>query len=371
MKHNIDEYKSFSVKLVIFALFIFILFFLYSILSVIKILFFSIFLSILISPFIKKMKRFKIPDFLWIIIVYIFILFFIILFFISILPILIKQSVSFIEFLSLHIWTLQNQYKESWLAWFGFSWYTLTYLENFLSGIDFNFIFSTLKDNFSSISQFLVKNLSTLAYNWTSFIASFWMWIFTFFTTLIFTFFILLEREDIKKFFFEILPNKLSNYLAKKEPFVVNSLYEWLKWQMLLGISMFFIVFISLNILKLFWIHLENTFTLALIAWLMEFVPYLWPIIALIPAIAIAAWVSWNAVIVVFILYIVIQQIENNFLVPYIMWKTLNLSPFLVLLIMIIWASVAWIIWIIIAIPIAAISQIFVKDYLEYKKKKG
>jgi len=101
----------------------------------------------------------------------------------------------------------------------------------------------------------------------------------------------------------------------------------------------------------------------------MEFVPYLWPILALIPALAIAVWLWVNPFFIVLLLYIIIQQIENNFLVPYIMWKTLNLSAFLVLIMMTIWATVAWIVGIIIAIPLRAVSQIFVKDYLHYKKR--
>jgi len=57
-------------------------------------------------------------------------------------------------------------------------------------------------------------------------------------------------------------------------------------------------------------------------------------------------------------------------LVPYIMSKSMDLSPFLVLLMMAIGASVAWIIWIILAVPLSAIIQIFVRDYLKFKKKK-
>lgn len=154
-----------------------------------------------------------------------------------------------------------------------------------------------------------------------------------------------------------------------REEKIVWSMYEWLKWQMILWISIFFIVFIVLNILKLFWIDMWSVFTLALIAWLMEFIPYLWPILALLPALAIAAWISVKAVIVILIIYIIIQQIENNLLVPYVMSKSLDLSPFFVLVMMIIWASLFGIIWIIIAIPLRAVLQIFVKDYLKYKKK--
>jgi predicted PurR-regulated permease PerM len=135
-------------------------------------------------------------------------------------------------------------------------------------------------------------------------------------------------------------------------------------------LSIFTLVYISLTVLSLFWIDLQNNFTLALISGLMEFIPYLWPILALIPALAIAISMWPTTFFVILILYIVIQQLENNLLVPYIMSKSLDLSPFLVLIMMTIWATLAGLVWIIVAIPLTAIMQIFVKDFIKYKKWK-
>jgi predicted PurR-regulated permease PerM len=50
------------------------------------------------------------------------------------------------------------------------------------------------------------------------------------------------------------------------------------------------------------------------------------------------------------------------------MWKNLALSPFAVLIAMTIWASIFGIVWIIIAIPVVAISQIFIRDYMNRKR---
>jgi predicted PurR-regulated permease PerM len=158
---------------------------------------------------------------------------------------------------------------------------------------------------------------------------------------------------------YEILPKKISSKIQSKEEKIVKTLYKWLKWQILLCISIFITTFIWLLVIKLFWVDIDKIFQLSLIAWLMEFVPYVWPFIAILPAIAIALWLWFKSVVIVLILYIIIQQIENNILVPYIMWKTLSLSPFSVLIAMIIWASLFWIIWIIIAIPVVSIIKIF------------
>lgn len=94
----------------------------------------------------------------------------------------------------------------------------------------------------------------------------------------------------------------------------------------------------------------------------MEFIPYVGPFLALLPALAIAAGMGFTPIIAVFILYIIIQQAENNILVPMVMSKALNLSPLLILLMMTIMASLFGVVGILLAIPFAAILQIIVSD---------
>lgn len=317
------------------------------------------------------MNKYKIPDFLGILIIYwVIILLFLITIF-SVFPILIKQSYLFIDFLQNFINNLSINYTKNWIDWLWIPHQLVNIIKPYLETIDFNSIFQALKDNFASISKVIASHMWDVASAGTNIIISIWRAFFNFFMVLILTFFIVLERHKIKHFFYDIIPNKVSHYLNNREEKIIESLYDWLKWQFLLWISIFSIVYISLTILSFFWIDLKDNFTLALIAWLMEFVPYLGPILALIPALAIAISMWFNPFLIILILYIIIQQVENNVLVPYIMWKTLDLSPFLVLIMMSIWALSAWIIWIIIAIPLSAVLQIFVKDYIKWKKRQS
>jgi len=365
-----NEYKAFLIKLFILSGFLILCLLIYSLLDFLILFLFSIFLAILFVPFLNKMNKYKIPDFIGIFIIYLILIWFIVLAFFAIIPIFIKQTILFVDFIKEYIVTLQLWYEKEWIKSLPLPNFAIIYFDKFLLNIDFNSILNSLKDNFSSISQFLAKNIFSIASSSTSTLINFWSAILNFFTILILTFFMILERKEIRNFFYDIIPSKTSKYLLSKEEKIVWSMYEWIKWQMILWISIFMIVFISLNILKLFWIDMWSIFTLALIAWLMEFIPYLWPILALLPALAIAAWISFNAVIVILIIYLIIQQIENNVLVPYVMSKSLDLSPFFVLVMMIIWASLFWILWIIIAIPIRAVINIFINDYLDNRRNK-
>lgn len=100
----------------------------------------------------------------------------------------------------------------------------------------------------------------------------------------------------------------------------------------------------------------------------MEFIPYIGPLLSLVPAVIIGLGISWKVALAITILYIIIQQVENNFLVPYIMSRSLDLSPFFVFIIMLIGGTLGGILGIILAIPIAGIIRVV---FDEYRKKSG
>lgn len=105
---------------------------------------------------------------------------------------------------------------------------------------------------------------------------------------LVFTFFMSLERKSIRKFLYQVFPKKVSTYLEGREESFLLVLKQWIRGQIILGASIFVLTFVGLLILKLFGIHIDNIFSLALIAGLMEFIPYIGPFLALLPALAIA-----------------------------------------------------------------------------------
>lgn len=105
---------------------------------------------------------------------------------------------------------------------------------------------------------------------------------------------------------------------------------------LILSFSIFFITYISLTLVEfIFGFDTGRTFTLALISGVMEFIPYIGPLLSLIPALIIGAGISWQVALAITILYLIIQQVENNLLVPYVMSRSLDLSPFLVFVVMI------------------------------------
>ncbi|MEJ7838553.1 MAG: AI-2E family transporter [Thermomicrobiales bacterium] len=93
---------------------------------------------------------------------------------------------------------------------------------------------------------------------------------------------------------------------------------------------------------------------LAVIAALLNVVPIVGVPAATIPAVLLAATVSWPTALTVLIAYVVYQQFENYILVPRVYGKTLQVTSLSILLGVLIGGQLLGIIGVIIALPVAA-----------------
>ena len=100
---------------------------------------------------------------------------------------------------------------------------------------------------------------------------------------------------------------------------------------------------------------------LGLISALAEGVPIVGPLLGAIPAIVVAATVSPELALAVAGIYIVLQFIEGNILVPIVMRNTVGISPFLVILSVLAGAAAGGFIGALLAVPIAATAEILLE----------
>ncbi len=111
-------------------------------------------------------------------------------------------------------------------------------------------------------------------------------------------------------------------------------------------------------------------FTLGFIAFLLDFIPNIGPIIAAIPAILLAFLEGPMTALLVTILYLVVQQVESLVLAPYVFKKTVSLSPVVTLSSIILLGVLAGPMGVIMATPLVAalqviIRELYINDYLE------
>ncbi len=131
----------------------------------------------------------------------------------------------------------------------------------------------------------------------------------------------------------------------------------FLRGQLVMGLVMFVITTVVCTS-----VGLSYAVVMGLIAGVMEIVPNLGPILALIPAVLVALFDGssflplsnfWFAVLVTG-LYVVIQQVEGNLILPRVMGRSLNLHPLMVLIGIIIGGSLGGILGMLLAAPVLA-----------------
>jgi predicted PurR-regulated permease PerM len=102
----------------------------------------------------------------------------------------------------------------------------------------------------------------------------------------------------------------------------------------------------------------------AAIAGLLEAIPNVGPTLSLIPPVAIALLdTPWKA-LAVLIFYILIQQLEQYLLVPYVMQQQVSLLPAVTLLSQVVFAIFFGFLGLFLAIPLVIVGQIWIREVL-------
>jgi predicted PurR-regulated permease PerM len=100
---------------------------------------------------------------------------------------------------------------------------------------------------------------------------------------------------------------------------------------------------------------------LGLLAALAEGIPIVGPLLGAIPAVLLAATVSPQLALEVAGVYLVLQIIEGNVLVPLVMRNTVGISPFLVILSVLVGAAAGGFVGALLAVPIAATGEVLLE----------
>lgn len=145
---------------------------------------------------------------------------------------------------------------------------------------------------------------------------------------------------------------------------LAHALRHWLLGQLL---QMLLIGLLST--IAVWVVGLPAPFALGLIAGLAEFVPYLGPILASIPAILVATSVSFQAVLWTIVAYLIIHQAEGNLIAPLIQRQMVYVPPVVMLLGVVAMTFVFGGIGIFFAAPIVvilfvAVNKLYIQDSL-------
>lgn len=221
-----------------------------------------------------------------------------------------------------------------------------------------------LSTNFQKSLETIEANLGKAITSIFSTVSGIFGGIITFVVVLVMTFYMVVEEGSIKRLLRNITPDETLPYLSQRLAAVKKKLGDWLRGEIILMFIVGLFVYVGLLILGV-----EYALVLGVFAGLTEIIPYVGPILGAIPAIFLALAESPLKAFFVIILYFIIQQVENHFLVPKVMQRAVGLNPIISIIALLIGAKLAGFVGILLAIPITTAASVFIKDF--YRKERN
>lgn len=324
MIHQITMSRKIDIShrtIIFIAVFILSLWLIYLIRDLLLILFVAIILMSALSPLVRFLTQFKIPKSISIAITYLIIIAVVSSLVVLVVPPLLEETRKL--FLTLP-----------------------PYLDQLLemAAIDKSYLqsqLSSLSRNAFSITLSIFDNVLTIIF------------------LLVLTFYLMLERENLENRFAALFVSRTER-VKKLIVQIEEKLGSWFRGQLFLSLVIGLLTYIGLLILGI-----PYALPLAVVAGVLEVVPMIGPIISAIPSILIALTISPLLGLGVGAMYFVIQQLENNLIVPQVMRRAVGLNPLVVILAIAIGGRLLGFVGALLAVPIAVVIQIIATEIIE------
>jgi predicted PurR-regulated permease PerM len=179
-------------------------------------------------------------------------------------------------------------------------------------------------------------------------------------TVFVISFYLTAEENGMKNLVKQLVPFKHQAYVNALMTKIQKKIGQWVLGQFILSLVIFVLTYVGLSILGI-----EFALVLALIAGLLEVIPYIGPIVALIPAVLFAFLQSPALALAVVILYIVVQQLENHIIAPLVMSRSVGLNPVLIILGVLVGGTLGGVVGVVLAVPVLSGISVFISDLWE------
>ena len=184
-------------------------------------------------------------------------------------------------------------------------------------------------------------------------------------SVLILSFYLTVGRDGVEQFLSAILPSAYEEYALDLYNRTRHKIGHWLKGQIILSLAVGLVVFIGLWLLGV-----QYSLLLGILAAIFELIPFVGPIFSGATAILLASSESLQIALYVFILFVVVQQIENHIMVPAVTRFTTALNPVVVLISILLGGKLFGLVGLILAVPLAVLVQEVVDDWTKAKVRR-
>lgn len=296
--------------------------------DVLVLLFLSTIVASALNPLVNRLHRLHVPRPLAILAIYLCIIGSMVGMFSYLLPPLMRESANLL--VKLHLPQLPSSWEFSQLQ------FTLQ---------EYNSIISKAGTSIPSIMGAIVSTFSGF------------LVVFTFFMI---TYYILMERDHLHRYLVWSFGH--TNAEKKARHFIDRIEYElggWVRGELFLMLIIGFMTYLGLVLLGV-----PYALPLAILAGLLEAIPNIGPTISAIPAVIVAlVTLSPTMCLAVVILYIIVQQLENNLIVPKVMEAAVNISPLVAIISLIVGLKLGGVAGAALAIPIFIFLRTIVREF--------
>ena len=190
------------------------------------------------------------------------------------------------------------------------------------------------------------------------------------FMGLIISVYVLIDRDRLKntaKRFFKIAVRENTyNKVSRCAKMATEFIYKYLYCLLIDAVAVFILSFIVLTILKVKYAHI-----FALMLGIFNLIPYFGAIISgILTALITLVTGTWSKAVIVGVCLLVMQQIDGNIIQPHIVKDSLQITPFWVLVAILIGGGLFGFWGIIVAVPFMALFQTIFGDVLNWRERK-
>ena len=163
-------------------------------------------------------------------------------------------------------------------------------------------------------------------------------------------FYALRDRHSFERNFSEAVPSGVRSDVLNAVRIVDQLVGRYLRGQLLLGLLVGIATFIGLTVLGV-----DLAIALAIFAGITELIPIIGPWIGALPALVIVAATEPDKIVWVLLLYLGVQQLENNFLVPRVQGHAVNIHPAMIILLLAVAGTVFGFVGLLVVVPLASL----------------
>src|SRR3989344_4688853 len=312
--------------------------FLFVLKSVVLIVLTAIVIASAMEPAVKRLSQYRISRVFSVLLIYAILILIFALLFYAFVPILLEETSALLSILPAYTSTLDLSSSLEG---------TQTVRQSVGGGAYLQSVIDEFRNTLSTTSGGFIQILTTVFGGLLGFVL-----------VIVFSFYFSVQQTGVDDFLRIVSPIRYQDKIINLWERSQVKIGLWMQGQLILAVIIGVLVYLGLTILGV-----PYALLLALLAALFELIPVFGPVLAAIPAVAIAFIDSGTTLALLVVgLYLIIQQFENHLIYPLVVTKVVGVPPLLVILALLVGAHLAGFFGVILSVPAAAIIQELVHD---------